>query len=92
MTPMSIDQAVLDAFARVAVAGALGGLIGGFLAARRSNLLGAVLLGVIGGIVAAAITGGMGAPPIVEAGQGFSLLYGFIGGFLLGLVVGASGG
>jgi hypothetical protein len=84
-----VDDDIIQAFATVALVGGFGGLLGGWLGSNK-RLLGAILLGVIGGISAAAIARIAGFPGPFIVGDGFSLLWGAGGGLLLGYVVGRS--
>ncbi len=86
----AISSEIVDAFIRIAVAGGIGGLFGGFIGGRGKNLIGSILLGIIGGISASAILRIAGVRAIMNAGEGFGLVYGFVGGFILAFVVGAS--
>lgn len=87
---MNLDSEILAAVARVAVVGGIGGLLGGLVASRRASVTGSLLMGVIGGIVGSAILRLVNADPLIDAGHGFSYVYGLAGGVLLGLVVSAS--
>lgn len=87
---MPFDDLIAQAIIRVAIAGALGGLVGGLFASRRASLVGSVLMGIIGGIAAATILRILNVDPLFNAGQGFSYVYGFGGGLVLGLSVAAS--
>lgn len=78
-----------SALAVIGVVGAVGGLVGGVLAGAK-HLVGTTLMGVIGGISAAAIARIAGASPIYGIGDGFSYVYGAAGGLLLSYVVGRS--
>lgn len=69
--------------------GAVAGLIGGFLASA-DNLLGTILMGVIGSITVASIVRVAGGPAIYGVGDDFSLVWGALGGIVLGFVVGRS--
>ena len=84
-----MDDDRSQAFATVALVGGFGGLLGGWLGSNR-RLLGAILLGVIGGISAAAIARIAGFEGPFTVGDGYSLLWGAGGGLLLGYVVGRS--
>ena len=86
---MFLDASTWQALAIVGAVGGLGGLLGGLLGGAH-NLLGTILMGIIGGITAATIMRIVGAPPIYEIGDGFSLVLSAIGGALLGFVVGRS--
>ena len=85
-----MEQIFVEAVARVAVAGAIGGLLGGFFATSRTNIIGSLLMGAIGGIAASTFIRLTGAPPIADAGQHFSYVYAFGGGLLLGFAVASS--
>jgi hypothetical protein len=84
-----MDQEIVQALGFIALAGGFGGLVGGFLGGGK-HLIGAILLGIIGGIAASAIARIAGAPPGWGVGDSFSILYGLGGGFLLGFVVNKS--
>ncbi len=87
---MFLDASTLEAMAIVGGMGAIGGLIGGFVASADS-LFGSVLVGIIGGVALSAILAGAGAPALYGVGeQNFSMVWGGIGGLLLGYVVGRS--
>ncbi len=87
---MDIEPEIVSAILRVAVAGGIGGLIGGLFASSRSSIFGSLLMGIIGGIALAAILRIVNVDPLMDAGQGFSYVYGAVGGLVLGLVVSAS--
>ncbi len=78
-----------QAIAWVGGVGALAGLIGGFLASA-DNLLGTMLMGVIGSITVAAIVRVAGGPAVYGVGDEFSLIWGGLGGLVFGFVVGRS--
>lgn len=84
---MFLDAGTTEALLWIAGAGAIVGLIAGFFASA-SNLIGTMLMGVIGAIAAAAIFRVGGAPPIYEIGNGFSLVWGAVGAFVLAYAVG----
>lgn len=85
-----MDASTITALAIVGAVGAIAGFIGGFIA-NADNLLGALLMGVIGGVALSAIMSGAGAPPIYGVGdQDFSVVWGALGGLILGFVVGRS--
>ena len=86
---MFLEASTIESMLIVGGVGALGGLLGGFLAGAN-NLFGTILMGVIGGIAAAAILRIAGAPSIYSIGDDFSLVWAAAGGFLLGFVVGKS--
>jgi hypothetical protein len=86
---MFLEASTWQALAVVGGVGAVAGLIGGFLA-NADNLFGAALLGVIGGVSGSAIMRIAGAPSVVYVGDGYSVLWGAVGGLILGYVVGRS--
>lgn len=79
----------LEALMWIGGVGAIAGLLGGFLASADS-LIGTILMGIIGAISAAAILRIAGASPLYGVGDDFSLVWGALGGLLLGFVVGRS--
>lgn len=80
----------LQALIWVGGVGAVAGLIGGFVASA-DNLLGTILMGIIGSIVVASIVRVAGGAPIYGVGEEeFSLVWGAVGGLVLGFVVGRS--
>ncbi len=79
----------LEALMWIGGVGAIAGLVGGFLASADS-LIGTILMGIIGAISAAAILRIAGASPLYGVGDDFSLVWGALGGLLLGFVVGRS--
>jgi hypothetical protein len=86
---MLLDASTLQALAIVGAVGAITGLVGGF-AASADNLIGTILMGVIGGISLAAILRIANAPSIYAVGDDYSLVWGALGGLVLGYVVGRS--
>ncbi len=86
---MFIDASTVEALLIIGGVGAVAGLIGGFLASA-DNLIGTILMGVIGGIALSAIFRIAGAPSIYAIGDDFSVVWGAVGGFVLGFVVGRS--
>lgn len=79
------------AFAALAVIGLVGlvtGLIGGVVAGAK-HLIGTMLMGAVGAIALAAVARFADAPPVIGI-EGFSYLYGALGGLLLAYVVGRS--
>jgi hypothetical protein len=84
-----MDPEIIQAFLTIALVGGFAGLVGGFLGGR-SRLLGAVLLGMIGGIAASAIARIAGFPGGFTVGDGFSLAWSLGGGLVLGFAVGKS--
>ncbi|MEX2278824.1 MAG: hypothetical protein WEA76_01910 [Acidimicrobiia bacterium] len=87
---MPFDDVTNQAVLLIALSGGIGGLLGGLLGSLRSNLIGAILVGAIGGISLGAIMRIANVDPIFDAGGGFSWLWSFIGGLVLGLAVSAS--
>jgi uncharacterized membrane protein YeaQ/YmgE (transglycosylase-associated protein family) len=71
----------------ILAAAAFGGLLGGVLTGRKASVVGSILMGIIGGLVAAILTRAAGFPPIVEM-AGYSVVYSVIGGIFLAAVVG----
>jgi hypothetical protein len=86
---MFIDASTVEALLIIGGVGGVAGLIGGFLASA-DNLFGTILMGVIGGIALSAIFRIAGAPSIYAIGDDFSVVWGAVGGFVLGFVVGRS--
>lgn len=86
---MFLEASIVQAFIVVGGVGAVAGLVGGF-AASADNLIGAILMGVIGGIALSAIIRIGGGPSIYSVGDDFSLVWAAVGGLLLGFVVGRS--
>jgi uncharacterized membrane protein YeaQ/YmgE (transglycosylase-associated protein family) len=87
---MFLEASTIEALAVVGGVGALAGLIGGFMASA-DNLFGTLLMGIIGGVALSAIFRIANAPPIYAIGaEDFSLVWGAIGGAVLGYVVGRS--
>lgn len=79
----------MEALLIIGGVGGVAGLIGGFVASA-DNLFGTVLMGVIGGIALSAIFRIAGAPSIYAIGDDFSVVWGAVGGLVLGFVVGRS--
>lgn len=79
----------MEALLIIGGVGGVAGLIGGFLASA-DNLFGTLLMGVIGGIALSAIFRIAGAPSIYAIGDDFSVVWGAVGGLVLGFVVGRS--
>ena len=88
---MFLEASTIESMLIVGGVGAIGGLVGGFMAGAK-NLFGTILMGVIGGIAASAILRIAGAPSIYSIGDDFSLGWAAVGGLLLGFVVGRSSG
>ena len=86
---MFLEAGVIEALVIVGLVGAVGGLVGGFVASADS-LLGTILIGIIGGIALSAIVRIAGGPSIYSVGDDFSLVWALVGGLLLGFVVGRS--
>ena len=86
---MFVEAEIVEALAIVGGVGAIAGFIGGFLSSA-DNLIGAMLMGIIGGISLSAIVRIANGPPIYAVGDDFSLVWGAVGGLLLGFVVGRS--
>jgi hypothetical protein len=84
-----VDDDIIRALATIALVGGFGGLLGGWFGSGK-KLIGSIMLGIIGGISAAAIARMGGFPGALTVGDGFSLLWGGGGGLLLGYVVGRS--
>jgi len=85
-----LDDALTRALSFVFGAGAFGGLIGGFFAGFRTKILGSLLMGAIGGFAGAAIGRATGLRPFIDAGFGYSVVYGLAGGIILAFAVGKS--
>lgn len=86
---MLIDAPTTEALLWIGAAGALVGLIAGFLASAKS-LIGISLMGVIGAISGSAIMRIAGVPAIYGVGDDFSFVWAALGAFLLAYVVGRS--
>jgi hypothetical protein len=87
---MFLEASTLQAMAIVGGVGGLLGLIGGLLASA-DNLLGTLLMGIIGGVVLSSILRIAGAEPFYAVGtEEFSLVWAGLGGLVLGFVVGRS--
>lgn len=85
---MFLDTSTLSALAVAGGVGAIAGLVAGFIASA-DNLVGTLLMGVIGGIALSAIMRIAGAPAFYGVGaENFSLVWAAIGGLVLGFVVG----
>lgn len=86
---MLLDASTWQALLVIGVVGGIAGLIGGFIASA-DNLIGTLLMGVIGGIALSTVLRIGGAPGIYTVGDDFSVVWGAVGGLLLGYVVGRS--
>lgn len=87
---MILGTSTLTALAIAGGVGAVAGLVGGFMASA-DNLIGTILMGIIGGIALSAILRIAGAPSIYGVGpDDFSLVWAAVGGLVLGFVVGRS--
>ncbi len=87
---MFLDASTWQALAIAGAVGGVAGLIAGFIASA-DNLIGAILIGIIGGIAGSAIMRIAGAPAVfASVGDGFSLVWAAVGGLILGYVVGRS--
>ena len=86
---MFVEAEIVEALAIVGGVGAIAGFIGGFLASA-DNLIGAMLMGIIGGISLSSFVRIANGPSIYAVGDDFSLVWGAVGGLLLGFVVGRS--
>ncbi len=85
-----MDAEALTAFAIIAGVGGFAGLIGGFIGGA-DRLIGTLLMGGIGGIVLSAIFRIANWPAIYSVGDGeYSLLWGAVGGFVLGFAISRS--
>ena len=86
---MFLEAGIIEAMMVVGLVGAVGGLVGGFVASADS-LIGTILIGIIGGISLSAIVRIAGGPSIYSVGDDFSLVWALVGGVLMGFVVGRS--
>jgi hypothetical protein len=84
---MFLDLSTIEALLIIGGVGAVAGLIGGFIASA-SSLFGSVLMGIIGAISLSAILRIGGMPSVYAIGNDFSLVWGAVGGLVLGFVVG----
>jgi hypothetical protein len=84
-----LDATTTEALAIVAGVGAVAGLVGGFFS-TADNLVGTILMGIIGGIALSAIVRIANGPAIYGVGDSFSLVWGAVGGLILGFAVGRS--
>jgi hypothetical protein len=71
----------------IVAAAAFGGLLGGVLTGRKASVVGSMLMGTIGGLVATVLIRAAEFPPIVEV-AGYSVVYAVLGGILLAAIVG----
>ncbi len=85
-----LESVIVETLLKVGAAGALAGVVGSFLGSVRANLFGAALVGVIGGLSAAAVLRVLSVDPIISAGEGFSYLWAALGGAFLGFVISRS--
>ncbi len=83
------DLSTIEALLIIGGVGAVAGLVGGFIASAQS-LFGSILMGIIGAISLSAIFRIGGMPSVQAIGNDFSLVWGAVGGLLLGFVVGRS--
>ena len=83
------EPEIVEAMLIVGGVGAVAGFIGGFFASA-DNLFGTLLMGIIGAIALSAFVRIANGPPIYGVGDDFSLVWGAVGGLLLGFVVGRS--
>jgi len=83
------DLSTIEALLIIGGVGAVAGLIGGFIGSAQS-LFGSILMGIIGAISLSAIFRIGGMPSVQAIGNDFSLVWGAVGGLLLGFVVGRS--
>jgi hypothetical protein len=86
---MFLEASTWQALAIIGAVGGVAGLIGGLIASA-DNLFGAVLMGVIGGVSFSTVMRMGGAPGIYTVGNDFSVVWGAVGGLILGCVVGRS--
>lgn len=84
-----IPPEVIEALFIVAIIGGVFGAIGGFLGSKH-KLVGAILLGMIGGISLASIARIAGFSSFMPVEAGFSGLWAALGGLVLGYVVSRS--
>ncbi len=86
---MFLEASTWQALAIIGAVGGVAGLIGGLIASA-DNLFGTVLMGVIGGISFSTVMRMGGAPGVYTVGNDFSVVWGAVGGLVLGYVVGRS--
>ena len=83
------ENEILQALAIVGGVGGVAGFVGGFMAGA-DNLIGTLLMGIIGAISLATIFRIANGPAIYAVGDNFSVVWGALGGLVLGFVVGRS--
>jgi fructose-specific phosphotransferase system IIC component len=83
------ETTTLTEVAIVGAVAAIGGFLGGYLASRRSTIVGSILIGIIGGMVTAVLISATEFPPVLEVGD-YSVLWAFLGGGVVSAIVGAS--
>ena len=86
---MFLEASTWQALAIIGAVGGVAGLIGGLIASA-DNLFGAVLMGIIGGVSFSTVMRMGGAPGVYTVGNDFSVVWGAVGGLILGYVVGRS--
>ncbi len=86
---MFLEASTWQSLAIIGAVGGLAGLIGGLIASA-DNLFGTLLMGVIGGISLCTVMRMGGAPGFYTVGNDFSVIWGAVGGLILGYVVGRS--
>ena len=86
---MFVEPSILETFAIIGGVGGIAGFIGGFMAGA-DNLIGTLLMGIIGGIALSTIVRIANGPSIYAVGDDFSVVWGAVGGLVLGFVVGRS--
>lgn len=86
---MFVETEILQALAIVGGVGGIAGFVGGFMAGA-DNLIGTLLMGIIGGIALSTIVRIANGPAIYAVGDDFSVVWGAVGGLVLGFVVGRS--
>lgn len=85
--PFDVSSSFLVLVGVTAVAGAIGGLMGG----RSPGAILSALMGIVGGLAVAAVARAYGAPPLVQL-EGWSVVYSAVGAALFALVVSLSSG
>jgi uncharacterized membrane protein YeaQ/YmgE (transglycosylase-associated protein family) len=87
---MLVQASTITALAVVGGVGAITGLLGGFISSAN-NLIGTMLMGVIGAIGLSAVFRLAEVPGVYSVGaEGFSVVWGALGGLVLAYVVGRS--